>query len=120
MDSKTMIGIEKISTQELEIVDTQGRKLLLLSAKQGKPAIVLYNGRGKIDGWVTGTAEGTLELRTFDETGEVCWQREIETCDDRASYMSTKPARLSQGPEIQIRHKRRPKSNVLQSGRSAA
>jgi hypothetical protein len=75
MDSKT-INSEK--EQELKIVDPAGRKMIVLTAKQGKPALLFYDGKGKIRAWATLTAKGTLDIRAFDESGKVYWEYETD------------------------------------------
>jgi hypothetical protein len=79
MDSKT---INAETEQELKVVDRGGRKMIVLTGKHGKPALLFYDGKGKIRAWATLTVEGTVDLRAFDENGKVYWQYELGRDED--------------------------------------
>ena len=73
--TKIVSGFGKsVSAQEYVLVDGQGRTLAVLSATQGRPALIFYNGKGQIRAWFTLTAEEVPDIRFFDESGSEVWR----------------------------------------------
>jgi hypothetical protein len=73
--TKIVSGFGKsVSAQEYVLVDGQGRTLAVLSATQGRPALIFYNGKGQIRAWFTLTAEEGPDIRFFDESGNEVWR----------------------------------------------
>jgi hypothetical protein len=83
-DTRIISGFGKtVATQEYLLVDDKGRTLAVLSATQGKPALIFYNGKGEIRAWFTLTAEERPDIRFFDNSGKEVWR--LGDGDGRAS-----------------------------------
>ena len=76
MHKRSMIsGFDnRFSTQEFTLTDGDGRPVAAVSGRQGRFAGAIYNGSGNIIAWATTTADGKLDIRIFDENGEVHWR----------------------------------------------
>jgi hypothetical protein len=73
--TKIVSGFGKaVAAQEYVLVDDQGTQLAVLSATQGKPALIFYNGKGGIRAWFTLTADEKPDVRFFDESGNEVWR----------------------------------------------
>jgi hypothetical protein len=76
MDDTTIVSAfgKTVAAQEYVLVDEHGRTLAALSATKGKPALIFYNGKGRIRAWFTLTADERPDIRFFDESGNEVWR----------------------------------------------
>ena len=59
-----------LRVQGLELVDPDGRKRALLSARDGVPTLTFYDSKRRIRFWLTLDANGTPDLRFFGPNGK--------------------------------------------------
>ena len=61
-----------LRTEEISLVDGEGRIRAVLSARDGVPTLTFYDSRRRIRFWLTLDANGTPDLRFFGPNGKTC------------------------------------------------